>query len=202
MVLRNIFIGTALVLGLFAAGNAHVVVAEEHDVESAPVAESAPLAVSAPVTARAPVKESEIPVLVGKKAEPASSSSPFFRLILGIVVLSGLAGGLIVFARWWNKKQAGAAPTQRIQLVSQLHLNPRKSLAVVRVAGESVLIGITDQNINLLKTLTLLDDETDTASARTFVSTLAEKNQNDEDRVLDKIKDRITQKTKELGAFQ
>jgi flagellar protein FliO/FliZ len=39
---------------------------------------------------------------------------------------------------------------------------------VVQVAGESVLIGITEHNISMLKTLSLLDDEIPDSSPAKF----------------------------------
>jgi flagellar protein FliO/FliZ len=46
-----------------------------------------------------------------------------------------------------------------IEVLNQHHLGPKRSIAVIRVAGEAVLIGVTDHNITLLKTLSLLDDD-------------------------------------------
>jgi flagellar protein FliO/FliZ len=43
--------------------------------------------------------------------------------------------------------------------LTQHYLGPKKSLAIIRVAGESILIGVTDTNINMIKSLALLDDE-------------------------------------------
>ncbi len=47
----------------------------------------------------------------------------------------------------------------QIKILTQHYLGPKKSLAVIRVAGESILIGITDSSINAIKTLSLMDDE-------------------------------------------
>ena len=45
-----------------------------------------------------------------------------------------------------------------------------------RVAGESMLVGITDQQINLIKSLSLLDEEIPDKVPLDFEKTLKEKN--------------------------
>ena len=47
----------------------------------------------------------------------------------------------------------------KFKVLTQHYLGPKKSLAIIRVAGESILIGVTDQNISLIKSLSLLDDD-------------------------------------------
>ena len=44
-------------------------------------------------------------------------------------------------------------------MLNQHHLGPKKSLTIIRVAGEAILIGVTDQSITHIKTLSLMDDE-------------------------------------------
>jgi flagellar protein FliO/FliZ len=56
--------------------------------------------------------------------------------------------------------------------VSQQSLGAKKSLAVIRVAGEDILIGITDYNISMIKSLSFLDDEVEEKVPDHFVSEL------------------------------
>ncbi|MGE3758789.1 MAG: flagellar biosynthetic protein FliO, partial [Pseudobdellovibrionaceae bacterium] len=59
----------------------------------------------------------------------------------------------------WSGK-VGKSPKQtQIKVLTQHYLGPKRSLAIVRVAGESVLIGVTDHNISMIKSLALLDEE-------------------------------------------
>ena len=91
------------------------------------------------------------------------------------IVLTLLGGGFYGFKKWpGSKKLTGRS--KMIEVLSQHHLGPKRSLAVVRVAGESCLIGVTDQNITILKTLSLLDDDIP-----------AQKNQNSDQNVSDKF---------------
>ena len=101
--------------------------------------------------------EDEIPVnfTKAKKSETTESSSG--RLFLTFGLMAVFLGIGYYFAKKYGKPK-NAAQT-KIKILTQHYLGPKRSLAIVRVAGESILIGITDQNINMIKSLSLLDDE-------------------------------------------
>jgi flagellar protein FliO/FliZ len=63
----------------------------------------------------------------------------------------------------------------QIKVLSQHHLGPKKSLAIIHVAGESMLVGITDNNISMIKSLSLIDDEVPADMPNTFGQTMAKK---------------------------
>ena len=88
-----------------------------------------------------------------------SLKSMWARMVVGL--LSSLAVlGLLVFAyKKWPTLPKFKAKPRMIEVLGQHAIGPRKLLMVVRVAGESVLIGVTDQNITCLKTLSLFDEE-------------------------------------------
>lgn len=159
------------------------------------------------------IQESEIPVLTAKTNKKTEDSQPYFRLIMSFVVLLVLGAGLAVFSRWWSKRSGAEVVNSKIRMVSQFHLSPKKSLAVVRVSGESILIGVTDNNISLIKTLSLMDEELTDDVPSDFGKTLKKATgattsesgtsnfSNDEDAddfSLSQIKDRITNKVKGL----
>jgi flagellar protein FliO/FliZ len=106
-----------------------------------------------------PAKESEIPVFKKQKELQKAESSATSRLIFSLIVISLFGGALFVFAKWWNKNHKLNDKHTKIQVLTQHHLGPRKSLAIIRVAGESILLGVTDQNISMIKTLSFIDDE-------------------------------------------
>lgn len=118
---------------------------------------------------KAPDEEKKIPVdesqpvfkepSTVKALKEPSSSNIWLKMGLSLLIVLSLMGAVV-----WGfkksttfKKKIGKAPM--IELLSQMAIGNRKSLAVVKVAGEAALIGITDQNISLLKSLTLLDEE-------------------------------------------
>ncbi len=91
-----------------------------------------------------------------KKSNAIDSDSPFKTIAMVLVIALMGAGGF-----YWIKKNAIQQKTSQMQIkvLSQFYLGPKKSLAIVRVAGESILIGVTDQNINMIKSLSLLDED-------------------------------------------
>lgn len=103
--------------------------------------------------------EAEIPVLTAKNSSVVSkNSSSTSKVLLSLGLVLGLLFGFSVFLKKFLKKTPLKKNSQ-IKILTQHYLGPKKSLAIIRVAGESMLIGVTDNNINLIKTLALLDEE-------------------------------------------
>lgn len=107
----------------------------------------------------ATAKESEIAVNLEARRTGGDETSPLARMILGLCVVGGLAFAGWFAARQYRVRNRQAGPEVQMKVLSQHHLGPKKSLAVIRVAGESVLIGITDHHISLIKSLALLDED-------------------------------------------
>ncbi len=92
------------------------------------------------------------------KSQKDSSITIWVRMLTSLaVVLVVMALAYFALRRWPVANKLGAR--RMIEVLSQHHIGAKKSLAVVRVAGEAVLIGITDQNITILKSLSLLDED-------------------------------------------
>ena len=94
-----------------------------------------------------------------------------FRIMLVIAMLGILACGTWVFVRK-NKFQNIKRNKNEIKILAQHYMGPKRSIAVVRVAGESILVGITDTQINMIKTLSLMDDEFPEVTNQNFKSEL------------------------------
>ncbi len=120
---------------------------------------------------KATAKENEIPLTIGATKKAATSETTYFRIIMIVALLGILASGTWVFVRK-AKSQNIKRNKNEIKILAQHYLGPKKSLAVVRVAGESILVGITDAQINMIKTLSLLDDELPEVSTQNFRSEL------------------------------
>ncbi|MES2855626.1 MAG: flagellar biosynthetic protein FliO [Bdellovibrionota bacterium] len=103
--------------------------------------------------------ESEIPVLTTTKAAKKEEGGGFGRLMTTLGVLTVVLGAAAFGVRKYSRKVGTKSLHTNIKIITQHHLGPKKSLAIVQVAGESILIGITDQNISMLKSLSLIDDE-------------------------------------------
>lgn len=104
------------------------------------------------------LEESEIPLNLDKNKKASSEDSGVFRILFTLSILGLVGAGAYFFLKKYSIPQAKQTQTQ-IKVLQQHYLGPKKSLAIVRVAGESILIGVTDQNISMIKSLSLLDDE-------------------------------------------
>jgi flagellar protein FliO/FliZ len=116
--------------------------------------------------------ESQIPVLQESGDKEPKTGGTLGRLAasLGVVIIVGLA--LFWFSRWWGKRHKSNEMNAKIRLLSQFHLGPKKNLSIVRVAGETILLGVTDQNINMIKSLALIDDELPESTTEEFEASL------------------------------
>lgn len=151
------------------------------------------------------LKESEIPVLTSVVAHKDSKSAGGTRVLISLVVVLLAGVGLIYFSKWYSKNYKKNTETHRIKVLTQHYLGPKKSLAIIRVAGESILIGVTDQNISLIKSLSYIDDEIPETTSASFKNSMiaAESHtaQPEDDFVMGNIKDKISDKIKKMRTF-
>lgn len=111
--------------------------------------------------------ESEIPLNLDANKKSSTEGSGVFRIIFVLSILGLVGGGAYFFLRKYSIPKSMKHQTQ-IKVLQQHYLGPKKSLAIVRVAGESILIGVTDHNISMIKALSLLDDEVPEEAPQNF----------------------------------
>ena len=117
-------------------------------------------------------KESEIALNLEANKKATAGDNTAFRVFFSLAMVGLLGGGVF----WFLKKYAvpkGMKSQTQIKVLQQHYLGPKKSLAIVRVAGESILIGVTDSNITMIKSLSLLDDEVPEETPATFSKILS-----------------------------
>lgn len=168
---------------------------EELDKRSLSASEAEPLVAKGKIVKekkgkRSDLDESQIPVLAGEAGKKEESRSPLMRVFMSFVVLLVAAIGMVLFTKWWSKHKTKSLGDNHIRVVTQHHLGPKNSIAIIRVAGESILIGVTDQNISMLKTLALIDDEIPEESPDNFEGTL--NSMVEDENGVEKIKDRVS----------
>src|SRR5262249_20807967 len=112
--------------------------------------------------------ESEIPLQISAKKTDSGTSSTVWRLIASFGIIIVVAGVTIFTGRRWSRGKNTGGSKARIEILHQHHLGPTRSLALVRVSGEVLLVGITDHSINMLKPVTLIDDELENAMGAQF----------------------------------
>lgn len=117
--------------------------------------------------------EESVPILTQQKTKVEEQSGAMYKSIVSIFLIL-LFGGVGV---WYLKRKAimtnGSQALMQIKVLTQFHLAPRKTLMVVRVAGESLLLGVTENQICLLKTLSLLDEDLPENTPKNFNQTMA-----------------------------
>lgn len=141
--------------------------------ESAPTVEAG--GVAAAIAAKPDVSkmnEKDIPVLVAKPKREKIGSATLARVLASAGILLALVCSAAWGMRKYTKRGAAKESATKIRILTQHHLGPKKSIAIVQVAGESVLVGITDHSITMLKTLSLIDDEVPEETPKNFDSTL------------------------------
>ncbi len=119
------------------------------------------------------LSEDQIPVNLEVVKPSLSTENPIYKMIASLSIVGILlTGGLLLVKRKGFKKTL--LKENQIKVLTQHYLGPKKSLAIVRVAGESILIGITDQAISHIKTLSLLDDDIPESPPREFKGLIKE----------------------------
>lgn len=138
---------------------------------TAPAIAAAPSATVAPVAETSTLlktKETDIPVHLGNDKKTAATDSPVFKVLMSLSLIGILGCAAFFWIRKYAKKGNGKNQATQIKVLTQHYLGPKKSLAIIRVAGESILVGITDQNISLIKELALLDEDIPEATPKSF----------------------------------
>lgn len=164
-------------------------------------------------------KENEIPLNLDAAKKASGEGSSVFRILFSLALLGLVGTGAFIFLRKYAVPKAMKNQTQ-IKVLQQHYLGPKKSLAIIRVAGESILVGITDHNINMIKSLSLLDDEVPEEIPQNFESVIEDfdnddeapiKKQNkravkdldaDEEFAISGIKDIVSKRLKGMRSFQ
>ncbi len=114
------------------------------------------------------LKESDIPVFMTEKKAAKTDNSILWRLVASIFVIFAVAGGFMYAGKRWTRHKDKGGNKARIEIMHQMHLGPKRSIALIRVSGETMLVGITDHNVNMLKSVTLIDDELENIANKDF----------------------------------
>lgn len=127
----------------------------------------------------AKLNEDQIPLSIGATKKAAEASSGTAKALMSMMVVLILIASTYYFVRRYKFSNKIHKSNTRIQVLSQHFLGPKKSLAIIHVAGESILVGITDQNISMIKSLSLIDDEVPADTPNTFGQTMTQVESNE-----------------------
>lgn len=105
-------------------------------------------------------REDEIPVLQAKVEKKKVSAFTFERILVTLGLLGTLIGLLVYFVRSRRHFDLGKkSGTVKIRVISSQMLTPKNSVCVINVASEYFLVGVTEQKISILKTLSILEED-------------------------------------------
>ncbi|MFC1482085.1 FliO/MopB family protein [Candidatus Neomarinimicrobiota bacterium] len=93
-----------------------------------------------------------------KPIEHDLSTSLWKAVIYTVLILGAIVLGAKAIQKIWGGQLAKSASSEII-VTSRRYLNPKQSLAIVKVRDRELLIGITDQSIQLLTDVTDDDDD-------------------------------------------
>lgn len=82
----------------------------------------------------------------------------FMQMIASLAVVIGVIFLFSHFANKWLKNAPAAGVQRYIRLVETRHLGPKKSLMLVEVAGEYLLLGNTADGVQLIKQIDMLEE--------------------------------------------
>ncbi len=116
--------------------------------------------------------EDQIPLTIDHVKAASEAAPTPTRLLLTGVIIAALLTAAYYFVRKYKVSNVINKSNMQIKVLSQHYLGPKKSLAIIRVAGESILVGITDSNISMIKSLALIDDEVPSETPQNFADTL------------------------------
>lgn len=120
------------------------------------------------VHAESSKEESQIPAFRGTEKKAMVESSSWLRMAVGSVVVVLMAFGFLVLAKKFGRKSKASSSKVQLDVVAQKSIGPKQNLVVVRIAGEHILLGATDQSINMIKTISLIDDESEDSLPQDF----------------------------------
>ena len=141
------------------------------------VAVPATLASETTPVKEAALAESQIPLKIAETTNATAQTGQSGKLILTLLVLVGMFAAAYYLIKKYAYSNKINKSNMQIKILSQHHLGAKKSLAIIRVAGESILIGVTDQNISMIKSLALIDDEVPAeVSQKSFATNLTDLN--------------------------
>jgi flagellar protein FliO/FliZ len=149
--------------------------------------------------------EEQIPVRIAQAGQKTPAEASLTKMVAYCFLIVLLGGGTIWYVRKSRKQSNTQAKATDIKILSQLHLAPKRQLTLIRVSGETLLIGVTEHQITMLKSLSLLDEEIPEELPKSFSKTMLaneSSREEDEDFSISGIRDVVSQKLKQLRPLQ
>lgn len=153
--------------------------------------------------------EDQIPLAIETEKKSAEVNSPTTKALGSAAIVMILLATSYYYVRKYKTSNTINKSNMQIKVMTQHYLGPKKSLAIVHVAGESILIGITDTSISMIKSLSLIDDEVPAEMPKTFSETMKKTagtaanavDELDEEFSFSGVTDTVSKKIKSMRSF-
>lgn len=169
--IKNLLITAfVLVLSMLSYGEEVATSATETPVEA--TENIAPATTTTTTAETVKLAEDQIPLAITAEKKTAEVNNPMTKALGSGAIVMILLVASYYYVRKYKTSNTINKSNMQIKVLTQHYLGPKKSLAIVHVAGESMLIGITDTNISMIKSLSLIDDEVPADMPKTFSESL------------------------------
>ena len=163
----------------------------------------------APIAETVKLAEDQIPLAITAEKKIAEVTNPMTKALGSGAIVMILLAASYYYVRKYKTSNTVNKSNMQIKVLTQHYLGPKKSLAIVHVAGESILIGITDTNISMIKSLSLIDDEVPAEMPKTFSESM-KKTAGNTEKIADEldeefsfagVTDTVSKKIKSMRSF-
>lgn len=157
-----------------------------------------------------PPTEEQIPLSIMADKKPAEAGSTASKAMVSGVIIVALLAVSYYYVRKYKTSNVINKSNMQIKVLTQHYLGPKKSLAIIHVAGESMLIGVTDTTISMIKSLSLIDDEVPADLPKNFAESMTksasknsilDKNELDEEFSFAGVTDVVSKKIRSMRNF-
>lgn len=163
----------------------------------------------APIAETVKLAEDQIPLAITAEKKTVEVNNPMTKALGSGAIVMVLLAASYYYVRKYKTSNTVNKSNMQIKVLTQHYLGPKKSLAIVHVAGESILIGITDTNISMIKSLSLIDDEVPADMPKTFSESM-KKTAGNTEKIADEldeefsfagVTDTVSKKIKSMRSF-
>ncbi len=170
---------------------------------------TADISAAPPVVETIKLAEDQIPLSITADKKTTETGSATSKAVASGLIVIALLGASYYYVRKYKTSNSINKSNMQIKVLTQHYLGPKKSLAIIHVAGESMLIGITENNISMIKSLSLIDDEVPAEMPKTFSETMTKKaaanesmiDELDEEFSFAGVTDTVSKKIKSMRSF-
>jgi len=99
------------------------------------------------------------PDSIDQTLTPRQNLSGYFLKVIVVTVL--ILGIIIIGAKWYGKLNNAGNSSSGIKILARNHIGTKQQIILVKIEGKKLLLGVTENNINLISDMGVSDEEED-----------------------------------------